>query len=240
MTPAWQVMAERGLTAPFWALDVCSGIGGVTVGMQAAGFRTLGIDIKAHRGYPGPQLLQDVRLLGDADLRWHLLGGQQWGWTHYSPPCQRFSKARTTRVKDPPTDADTDILRACMDLNDDLGAPFWSVENVSGAVKFFEPYIGKPRYVDGPFYFWGNFPKFVPEATGLKKHMSTWGLDPETGLRDWGVKNGKSGASKRAITPLEIVRPLAKAIMAELRPELTVTNPSVLDFAPVGKVVKND
>lgn len=225
MKAAWEVMGERGLygnpESPPWALDLCSGEGGITAGMQAAGFRTLGVDIKQHKAYPGPCLLQDVRSI-DQLCTWHLLGGQQWAWVHCSPPCQRFSKARTTRVKDPPTDKDTDILRACLDLKDVLDPPFWSVENVSGAVRFFEPYLGKPRYVHGPFYFWGNFPTFMSESSGLKKNMSNWGLDPETGERTWGVKKAKdgtvSGSSRRSRTPIEITRPMAKAILTALQP----------------------
>ena len=197
------------------ALDFCSGLGGMTQGMLDAGFRVLGVDIKHFPTYPAPVLLQDIRKL-DADLL------PPAPYKHAGVPCPRFSKARTTRVVDPPTDKDCDNLRAFLDLKDSTETRFWSVENVSGAVPFFEPYVGKPRFVHGPFYFWGNFPTFLAERQGLKKNMSNWGLDEETGTRTWGVKTKKDGvvstASRRAITPIEIARPLAKAVMQALQP----------------------
>ena len=168
------------------AVDFCSGRGGITAGMLAAGFRVLGVDIVQHKGYPAPVLLQDIRHL-DADLL------PEAAWDHAGVPCPRFSKARPSRVRDPPTDKDCDILRAFLNLRDDRGTRFWSVENVSGAVPFFEAYIGKPRFINGPFYLWGNFPTFLAESTGLSKGMSNWGLDTTTGERTWGVKKAADG-----------------------------------------------
>jgi hypothetical protein len=189
----------------------------VADGMLSAGFRVLGVDIVARKGYPAPLLLQDVRTL-ERDLL------PAASWVHASPPCQRFSKARASRVSDPPTDADCDILRACLDLRDDIKPRFWTVENVSGAVALFEPYLGKPRFQHGPFYLWGCFPSFLVESAGLKKGMSTWGLDPETGVRTWGVKKDRPAGGERNRTPVEITAPLARAIMAELRPLRVVGN----------------
>jgi hypothetical protein len=197
------------MTAP-WAFDLCAGWGGVATGMMAGGFRVLGVDVVARKGYPAPLLLHDVRTL-QADVL-----PRSPAWVHGSPPCQRFSRARSTRKVDPPTDADCDVLRAILDLKDDLAPAFWTIENVSGAVLFFEPYIGRPKFQHGPFYLWGNFPAFLVERTGLSKHMAH--PDPARGLY------GHNCAADRNRTPPEITTPLAKAIMAAVRPSSPVGN----------------
>ena len=98
------------------AADLCAGDGGVTRGMLAAGFDVVGVDVTRRPDYPAPLILKDVR-----ELRADELGPVD--WLHASPPCQRFSLARAGRVKDPPTEADLDILKACLRLRDELARP---------------------------------------------------------------------------------------------------------------------
>lgn len=173
------------------AVDLCCGNGGMTRGMIAAGFRVVGVDVVARPDYPAPLIVQDVRELDPAQL------GRP-DYIHASPPCTRFSLARATRNKDPPTEADLDILRACLRVIDDRKPRFWSVENVRGAVKWFRPILGEPRIRHGPFYLWGNFPPFLVASSGLTK-----GLDNNAArVRDpW----------KRSEMPAELAGPLAVA-----------------------------
>lgn len=175
------------------ALDLFCGAGGMTDGMMAAGFDVLGVDVVRRPEYRGRLLLRDVAQLQAADL-----GNPV--WLHASPPCQRFSLARAGRVLDPPTDSDLDPLRHALRLRDELRPRFWSAENVRGALPWFTPILGPPRLRHGPFYFWGNFPPFLTERTGLNKGIFS---NKRRGLRDpW----------LRARLPIELTRPMAHAI----------------------------
>jgi hypothetical protein len=176
------------------AVDLCCGNGGMTRGMLAAGFEVVGVDVVARPGYPASLILADVRELDAAQL-----GRPE--YVHASPPCTRFSLARANRATDPPTEADLDVLRACLRIIDQLKPRFWSVENVRGAVKWFRPILGEPRLRHGPFYLWGNFPPFLVARSGLTKGLH----DNAVRVRDpW----------KRSELPPELATPLAVACAA--------------------------
>lgn len=52
---------------------------------------------------------------------------------------------------------------------------WWVIENVRGAVKWFAPLLGKHRASYGPFFLWGDFPKFHCVVRPFKQRMSsTW------------------------------------------------------------------
>lgn len=195
------------------AVDLCCGDGGVTRGMLAAGFDVTGFDIVCRPDYPAEATfgLHDVREL-NAQAVENFAGGEV-DWLHFSPPCQRFSLARAGRVKDPPTEADLDILKACLRLRDDLQPRFWTCENVRGAIPWFRPLLGEPVLRHGAFFLWGRFPSFLVEKAGLKKgiHGSKSPITKATGKQ---VKPKNPWAS--SVTPLELVRPLASAIAQEV------------------------
>lgn len=64
------------------ALDLCCGAGGVTRGLQLAGFDVTGVDLVASPRYVGDAFIQ-------ADALTVPLDGYDFIWA--SPPCQRFS-----------------------------------------------------------------------------------------------------------------------------------------------------
>lgn len=184
------------------ATDWFCGVGGMTRGMQAAGFDVVGVDVIRRPEYPATLHLQDVLdMTGDEVPRS--------SWDHFSPPCQRFSLARAGRVADPPTDADLDLLRASIRLRDRRGARFWSFENVRGALPHFFPYLGRPQLRHGPFFIWTNAPPFLVERSGLIK-----------GLHGSKSRGGQHHRHRdpwlRAAMPIELVRPMARSIAAEL------------------------
>lgn len=190
------------------AVDAFCGEGGMTDGMMAAGFEVHGIDVVRRPGYRGQ--------LAEVDIR-HAVIGSELGieWMHGSPPCTRFSLARCNRVKDPPTAADLNLLRSFLDHRDEAKPRFWSVENVRGAVPWFTDLLGKPSFHHGPFWFWGNTPPFLTERSGLRKGIYgskspvTARLGKQTKPRDPWLS---------AKLPIELTRPMAQAVMAELRP----------------------
>lgn len=184
-------------------LDLCCGSGGVSDGAGDAGWTVYGVDVEYQPAYRHLFRKADVRTLSQADF-----AGCRFDWVHASPPCQRFSLARGNRVKDPPTEADLDILRACLRIRDELQPTFWSVENVRGAVSWFRPILGEPTLRHGAFFLWGNFPPFLCERQGLVKGISG-------NQSKFYKKHGKSrnpGARITNRTPVELTRPLGYAI----------------------------
>lgn len=146
-----------------WALDGCAGKGGWTLGLQAAGWKVLGIDIVAHPGYPGNAFLQaDIRDVTAEMLR---SMGYQFGLAVFSPPCEEFARWSMpwTRAKNPPS-PDMSIWRACETLGQSLGVPY-VIENVRGAQQF----AGKAFMVRGARYLWGDLPALLPTFTERKK-----------------------------------------------------------------------
>lgn len=191
------------------ALDLCCGLGGMTEAMQAEGFSVLGYDVEPSLAdlYPGALRLQDVRTVDPARL-------PAVDWLHASPPCQRFSTARASRKTDPATEADLDVLDACLRIRDHLKPRFWTIENVVGSIPLFSTRLGKPSFRNGPYVFWGNFPAFL---VGKERHRKGLAYVCRNGTGTVMWKTPKRGLH-RAKVPKTIAGPMARAIALELRP----------------------
>lgn len=174
-------------------------------GMAAAGWAVVGSDVVRRPEYRHRFIDADIRSLS-AEAVESMHGGPV-VWAHGSPPCQRFSTARGAGYRDdPPTSADLDLVRAFLDLKDDLRPRWWSVENVRGSLNLFSGLMGPPRVRHGPFYLWGNFPGFLVAKTGLTK-----------GIKIRGVYNPRrSDPWWSARLPEELTVPMARAIAADL------------------------
>jgi len=89
-----------------------------------------------------------------------------------SPPCFYFSNAYSapkaiyyrkygeTDTYDPPME----LLEATLDIIKLCKPKFWVIENVVGSIKYFEPYLGKPKQKLGSFVLWGKFPSISIQA----------------------------------------------------------------------------
>lgn len=188
------------------ALDLFTGNGGMAKGMEAAGFCVYGVDIVARPGNPALFKQADVRDIKGDEL-------PRMAWIHASPPCTRFSLARCNRGTDPPTDADLDLLRAALRVIRENKPLFWSVENVRGARPFFEKEMGRPAFHHGPFWFWGNFPAFLVERSGLKKGI--YGSKSPTTAR-LGKQTKPKDPWASAELPIELTRPMARAVASAI------------------------
>lgn len=103
------------------AIDLFCSAGGVTKGLQRAGFYVVGYDIKPQPRYCGDKFIQGDAL--SADLR-----GAAFVWA--SPPCQAFTLAGMNQRRDGAEYPDlVDATRQKLIANGAL----WAIENVPGA-----------------------------------------------------------------------------------------------------------
>lgn len=187
---------------PF-AVDLFCGHGGWTIGFLEAGFRVTGYDIHRFKDYPGRFVEADVR-----DLRGSELGDPV--AIVASPPCNGFSVGRfanpqrrhTDSKYDPwkrPNPADLELVLHTLRVIREAAPRYWVVENVRGALGWFEPMMGPPRFSNKPWYLWGTFPGFLLRKDTLE-HKSKF-----------------RSAALRAKIPGDLARPLARAIAEDLR-----------------------
>jgi hypothetical protein len=144
------------------AFDLCSGRGGWTRGLEAAGFEVIGIDVEDL----GQQIVADVRRLDARPYRGSV------ALVVASPPCPEFSRwdMPWTRRRNPPP-PDLSIVGACYRIAWELRAPI-VLENVRGAQMF----LGRAKAHAGPYYLWGDAPLPLPAVRQRCKESmsSTW------------------------------------------------------------------
>ena len=189
-------------------LDLCSGLGGFSEAFVAAGHEVLRIennpllsdvpDTTIQCIFELRDLLEDNNesLLGDVDI------------ILFSPPCVEFSLAfnapRAIHSRESPQipyDPDMSILDCGLDIIRILKPTYWIVENVRGASPYFSEVMGKVRQINGAYFFWGNFPSFVPDEFASKAEKD----ERRNPLR----------ANVRARIPLEISKALLDAMNSQ-------------------------
>lgn len=104
------------------AIDICCSAGGVAKGLQMAGFRTLGVDIRPQPRFVGDWFVQaDMR-----DLTPEYLSQFDFGWA--SPPCQKYSDITPAHTRD----SHPELIEPARALFKEAGIPY-VIENVEGA-----------------------------------------------------------------------------------------------------------
>ncbi len=117
------------------AIDVCCRKGGVTKGLQRAGFYVIGIDVEPQPGYPGDEFVQMdglevLRRFRDFCGVWGIdptLVWQSW-------PCQFRNTATASNRARGLTDEHPDLLPLGRELSDRLGIPY-VLEQPTSSVK---------------------------------------------------------------------------------------------------------
>jgi hypothetical protein len=182
---------SEGLMGVIW--DLCSGLGGFSEAFAQAGWTVIRID--------NSKLVQYVPFTLDLDVR-------QWAdWADdlpkpdvivASPPCVEFSNGfygpRPTALRSGiEFEPDMSIVIACRDIIETFKPKYWVIENVAGAIKFFQEELGFWSQKIGPLFLWGNFPRIIlpPGYTYTKAGQDVWSSDP---LR----------ANKKAMIPFEV------------------------------------
>jgi DNA (cytosine-5)-methyltransferase 1 len=132
----------------FKALDLFAGAGGVSVGLQRAGFEVTGVDIRPQPHYRGGIFVQ-------ADAMTYPLDGFDLIWA--SPPCQKYSSlARLHPEAEYP-----DLVAPCRARLLASGTP-WIIENVPGAPlltpillcgSMFGLQVKRHRLFESPLFF---------------------------------------------------------------------------------------
>jgi len=162
-------------------LDLYSGLGGASEAMVRAGWsvyrlennpalteleRTYGVDVLTLE----PQWLRDI---GPVDLLWA------------SPPCLEFSLAYMApgplaQREGRPFEPDLGLIEKAIQVRDEIDPRFWCFENVRGAIRHWEPLLGPPTQIIGPFVLWHNLPRIILpyEFEHLKKDNDTWSTEP--------------------------------------------------------------
>jgi hypothetical protein len=87
-----------------------------------------------------------------------------------SPPCIEFYKCSKPfwpefYGKEP----SMRLVQVALEIIKMAEPDFWILENTKHGAKFIKPLIGEPRQIHGPFWLWGNYPKFEAEVpAGIK------------------------------------------------------------------------
>ena len=141
-------------------IDLCSGLGGASQAMKDRSWEVIRIDNEV---VFKPDLCIDVRKFYGFNFKVDLI------WA--SPPCTEFAREWmpwTKTGKEP----DMSIVKACLKIIQNMQPRFWVIENVQGAVKYFEPLLGKPRKIIKPYFFWGHFPPLGDVKISKRKKES--------------------------------------------------------------------
>ena len=186
-------------------LDLFCGRGGWTRGFLDAGYEVTGIDIlPRHPMYPAEATYIQADLMGyDAGTGWDVIVA--------SPPCTEFSQLTALRVYHPgglPRDPQKGMTLVYVThrIIQQAKPQYWAIENVRGARKWFHPLLGVPRFQNGPWCLWGDFPHFLlRNSAPMRKGLAARSKKPAPS----GLPNNASW--RRAYIPYDIARGLAEA-----------------------------
>ena len=139
-------------------LDLCCGLKGASAAMRERGWEVITVDNEQRHM---PTYTTDIR-----DWTWL---GRRPDLVWASPPCTEFSRESMpwTRKGIVP---DMSVVNACVKIARECDARFWLLENTRGAIKWFRPILGEPRYRMSPQFLWGMPPVgFQPAWVKLPK-----------------------------------------------------------------------
>jgi len=165
-------------------IDLFSGLGGASEAMlQSPDWEVIRVEKNKEllEGLVPATLFKDVKNL-TPDNFWHW-PGVDLIWA--SPPCTEFSngfnspRANASRagIEYAP---DLSLLETTIEFITKMRPTFWCIENVAGAIKYFEPYLGSPTQKIGSFFLWHNMPEIiVPRSFKHSKvEGDLWSDDP--------------------------------------------------------------
>lgn len=175
-------------------IDLFAGLGGASEPFLEAGWEVVRVDIdpgllaRAARGDRVTDLTADLSAWSWRGRRPLLV------WA--SPPCNEFSREFLPWCRTGVAPS-IDLALATKRIIEEIDPRFWVVENVQGAIRYFDPIFGRYRQGHRPVFLWGNFPSF------------------EAKVKPWKEKLPSKRRAERAKIPIEISRGLLGALSRE-------------------------
>lgn len=189
-------------------LDLCSGLGGASEAFLLAGWDVQRIESNSILANIPQTTIIDVKTLRIL-LEQNPPGQIEFVWA--SPPCREFSNAfnspKSQAVRAGQLDAyipDMSIVMECIRIIEIVKPKYWCIENVRGATRYFNPILGEPRQVIGPYCLWGNFPYIDPKLSAFKTKAQK-DVHSANPLR----------ANLKALIPIEISQAFCNAISTQ-------------------------
>jgi hypothetical protein len=150
-------------------LDLFSGLGGQSEAFLQDGWDVLRIDNNPLLSGVPRTVMMNIEHLHPTNSYGHI------DYVHASPPCDEFSMAynakRPNHLRESPDREYLPNMKPLMEsirIINAIQPRYWSIENVRGACKYFEPFLGKPHLVKGAYVYWGNFPLFDPQKVTIE------------------------------------------------------------------------
>ncbi len=185
-------------------LDLCAGFGGQSEAFLQDGWDVLRIDNNPLLSGIPNTVIMDIEHLHPSNSYGHI------DYVHASPPCDEFSLAFSAkRAKHIHSGSKEEYLPDMKPLMEAIRIihaiqpRYWSIENVRGACKYFEPFLGKPHLVKGAYVYWGNFPLFDPASITIEtKHQKD-------------KRHSELRSNHKACIDLKVSRAFLKAMKAQ-------------------------
>lgn len=146
-------------------VDLFSGLGGASEAMvQSPNWQVLRIENNPLlSNVPHTSITCVKKLSNFVQKGWY--AGKKIDLIWASPPCREFSNgfsspksiwAREFGIES--YKPNMSLLEAAIKIIKITEPKYWVIENVVGSIKYFEPLLGPPRQIIGPYVLWGNFP----------------------------------------------------------------------------------
>lgn len=217
------------------ALDLYCGAGGVTRGLQNAGFYVVGVDINPQPNYCGDKFIQADALNVLRDLYEHGIDHEPFVVVHASPPCQNDTDygRRPNHVTPVP-----ELIAPTRELLERTGLPY-ILENVEkAAYKLHEPVklcgssfgldVRRHRLFETnwplmapPCAHGWQTPRFAPATnrTNLRStvEVGVWRIDLETQKRAMGVDWDVTRAELSQMIPPRYSKFIGKRLLEHIR-----------------------
>lgn len=191
-------------------LDLCAGFGGFSEAFhKSPHWEVMRID-----NNPLLAGVENMEIIDIFEFRDHLHNMIERGYCPdkvdlivASPPCHAFSMgysapraiaSREGRLEE--YQPDMSILKATLDIIKLLNPTYYIIENVKGAIRYFEPYLGQPNQSFKAWNFWGKFPSMQVNVANLPTKAS---LDK---------RHSDLRTNYRSVVPYEISMSLLHAI----------------------------
>jgi len=188
-------------------LDLFSGLGGASEAfIRDPSWSVLRIENNPLLAGVPNTVMDDVKRLAKEIPTSFTWGTQKIDLIWASPPCAAFSggynSPKSIASREIGLDnykPDMSLMLAALEIVEKVKPKYFVIENVVGAVRYFEEYLGMPSLQIGPYVLWGSFPPIDCNFKPKKKQNISGSQDP---LR----------ANKRALIPIEISQALKFAI----------------------------